>query len=383
MNHEETVRKVLSSRNAAGALKSRESNTVEFKESFNKNSTAKYAKTMAAYSNNRGGYIIFGVKDNPRMIIGLKNDNFENMSQEQFSETINSLFAPAMDWDCGTLVIEVPVTDGTGTKQFLKIGWIYTAEAEYKPIIAQKPNDGEKINSGDVYYRYRARSEKIKFAEMSRLIEERTTKEREGLLRLFEVIRDNKTANLGIVNYSNGKISTPYGVDVAFDRKLVTQVLRKAKFIKEGSFSETDGIPVIKVTGNIDLAEEVPVPEGNPDETHPYIQRQLAEKLNISTQDLYALIWYYKMKEAKKYHLEITVSRSSVTHKFSEFAFQFLKEKLAELEQKPEEFETIRMAYRNRNKKEVSRLKRRHFYQNINGNCYLLSQSLSLQFRLE
>lgn len=160
-----------------------------------------------------------------------------------------------------------------------------------------------------------------------------------------------------IVNYSNGKISTPYGVDVAFDRKLVTQVLRKAKFIKEGSFNETEGIPVIKVTGNIDLAEEVPVPEGNPDETHPYIQRQLAEKLNISTQDLYALIWYYKMKEAKKYHLGITVSRSSVTHKFSEFAFQFLKEKLAELEQKPEEFETIRMAYRNRSKKEVSKLK--------------------------
>ena len=37
MNHEEAVRKVLSSRTAAGTLKSRESNTVEFKESFNKN----------------------------------------------------------------------------------------------------------------------------------------------------------------------------------------------------------------------------------------------------------------------------------------------------------------------------------------------------------
>ena len=351
MNHEETVRKVLSSRNTAGSLKSRESNTVEFKESFNKNSTAKYAKTMAAYSNNRGGYIIFGVKDNPRAIVGLKNENFENMNQEQFSEAINSLFAPAMDWDCGIFTIEIPPTDGTGIAQTLKIGWIYTAEAEYKPIIAQKSNDGEKINSGDVYYRYRARSEKIKFAEMSRIIEDRTTKEREGLLKLFEVIRESKTANLGIVNYSNGKISTPYGVDVAFDRKLVTQVLKRAKFIKEGSFNETEGIPVIKVTGNIDLAEEVPVPEGNPDETHPYIQRQLAEKLNINKQDLYALIWYYRMKEAKKYHLEITVSRSSVTHKFSEFAYQFLKEKLTELEQKPEEFETIRMAYRNRNQK--------------------------------
>src|SRR3712207_8648047 len=59
---------------------------------------------------------------------------------------------------------------------------------------------------------------------------------------------------------------SPYGVDVAFDRKLVTQGLKKAKYIKEGSFNETDGIPVIKVTGNIDLAEEVPVPDGNPDD---------------------------------------------------------------------------------------------------------------------
>lgn len=349
MSHEGYVRKVLSSRNSNGTLKSRESNTVEFKESFNKANIAKYAKTMAAYSNNRGGYIIFGVKDNPRFIVGLRNNNFDNLNQEQFSEAINSLFAPAMEWDCGALTIEIPSDDGEIVNYI--IGWIYTSEAEYKPIIAQKANDGEKIVSGDVFYRYRARSEKIKFAEMSRIIEERTAKEREGLLKLFEVIRENKTANLGIVNYSNGKITTPYGVDVSFDRKLVTQVLKKAKFIKEGSFHETEGIPVIKVTGNIDLAEEVPVPEGNPDETHPYIQKQLAERLNISTQDLYALIWYYKMKEAMKYHLEITVSKTGKTHKFSEFALQFLKEKLKELDDKPDEFDRIRKAYKDRNKK--------------------------------
>lgn len=348
MSHEDYIRKVLSSRNANGTLKSRESNTVEFKESFNKANTAKYAKTMASYSNNRGGYIIFGVKDNPRAIIGLKNNNFENLNQEQFSEALNSLFAPAMEWDCGTLLIDVSSTNGETITY--KIGWIYTAEAEYKPIIAQKANDGEKINSGDVFYRYRARSEKIKFAEMSRIIETRIAKEREGLLKLFEVIRNSKTANLGIVNYTNGKITTPYGVDVAFERKLVTQVLRKAKFIKEGSFNETEGIPVIKVTGNIDLAEEVPVPDGNPDETHPYIQSQLAEKLDISKQDLYSLIWYYKMKEARKYHLEITFSKKSKTHKFSEFALQFLREKLKELEENPEEFDRIRKAYKEYNK---------------------------------
>jgi hypothetical protein len=171
------------------------------------------------------------------------------------------------------------------------------------------------------------------------------------LLKLFEVIRKSETANLGIVNYSNGKITTPYGVDVAFERKLVTQVLKKAKFIKEGSFNETEGIPVIKVTGNIDLAEEVPVPELDPDKGYPYIQKDLAEKLDITTQDLYALVFYYKMKEAKRYSIGVTTSRTgSPNYKFSEFALQFLREKLRELKSNSNEFDKIRTAYKNRNK---------------------------------
>jgi len=158
MSHEEYVRKTLSAVHvSSGYLKSRESNTVEFKESFNKNSTAKYAKTMAAYANNRGGFIIFGVKDNPREVSGLKNNNFENLNQEQFTDAINSLFAPAIDWECGSFVIQVenPITGVDGEIENkvtdLKIGWIYVEESEQKPIIAQKPNDGEKIVSGDVY----------------------------------------------------------------------------------------------------------------------------------------------------------------------------------------------------------------------------------------
>ena len=357
MKHEIEVRKILSAVTPSGNLRSRESNTVEIKESFNKNSTAKYAKTMAAYANNRGGYIIFGVKDNPREIVGLKNNNFENLSQEQFTDAINSLFSPAIDWECGTLTIPTEHLKTVGNERVeketieIRIGWLYAEQAESKPVIAQKSDSGEKITSGDVFYRYRARSEKIKYAEMRRIIEERTSKEREGLLKLFEIIRKSETANLGIVNYSNGKITTPYGVDVAFDRKLVSQVLKKAKFIKEGSFDETVGIPVIKVTGNIDLAEEVPVPEIDPDQGYPYIQKDLSEKLGISSQDLYALIYYYKMKEAKRYSIGVTTSRSGGQNfKFSQFALQFLEAKLTELKSNDVEFDKIRTAYKDRNK---------------------------------
>ena len=69
MNHDEKVKSIVSSFSSTGLLKSRESNTVEVKEACNKCNTAKYAKTMAAFSNNRGGYIIFGVKDNPRKVV--------------------------------------------------------------------------------------------------------------------------------------------------------------------------------------------------------------------------------------------------------------------------------------------------------------------------
>ena len=352
ISHEEYLRSILTNIDETGKLKSRESNNVEFKENFNKSNYPKYAKTMAAYSNNRGGYIVFGITDKPRTVKGLSNDNFDNMEQEKFTEVLNSFFAPEIEWECGSLSIDI--TNSRGNIEQKKIGWIYTEESSYKPVIAQKNCDGEKFANGDILYRYRARSQKIKYSELNHIIEENVRNERDRLFKLFDTIRKSETANLGIVNYTNGKFSTPYGIDVEFDRRLVAQVLKKAKFIKEGSFSETEGIPVIKVTGNIDLAEEVPVLEGNPDETYPYRQKDLANKLGISTYEVAVLVFKYKMKDSKRFHIEITTSKQNKTHKFSEFAFKFLQEKLRENPTNSEEFSKFKEAYNNRGKKGTS-----------------------------
>lgn len=340
---EASIKRIFETVSETGLIKSREGNSLEFKESFSKGGFSKYAKTMASFANHKGGFIIFGVSDKPRKIKGLQSDCFDTFEQERFTESLNSFFEPAIEWECGSLEVRVQ-------ENMKKIGWIYTYEAENKPVIAQKSCDSEKFYSGDILYRYRAVSQKIKYAEMHSIISECARLARERLLKLIETVHKSGTANLGIVNYSNGKFSTPYGVDVEIDRKLVKQVLKKAKFIKEGCFSETEGAPVIKVTGNIDLAEEVPVPDSNPDESHPYIQKKLAEMLNISAQDLYALIFYYKMKEARKYHIEITTSKHNKVHKFSSFAFEFLSQKLEELSKNEDEFNKIRQQYKNRNK---------------------------------
>lgn len=44
---------------------SRESSQLEFKESFNWLSKDKYAKSIAAFANNRGGFKFLGLRTNP------------------------------------------------------------------------------------------------------------------------------------------------------------------------------------------------------------------------------------------------------------------------------------------------------------------------------
>ena len=53
----------------------REGSTIEFKESYSHSGMAQYFKTIAAFANNSGGYIIFGVGDKPRRLLGLRNHN--------------------------------------------------------------------------------------------------------------------------------------------------------------------------------------------------------------------------------------------------------------------------------------------------------------------
>lgn len=317
MEHQQFILSLLSNVDENGRIRSRERNDLEYKESFNSNSFAKYAKTMASFANRIGGYIIFGIKDNPREIKGV-NNAFDSFNQEKFTECLNSMFAPEIIW-----------TTGIVNYDNIKIGYIYTAESFEKPVIAQKNDSGEKIVSGDVFYRYRARSEKIKYPEMKYIIDENKRKEQERIYKLIEEIKNSETTNIGIVNYSNGHFTTPIGVDVEIDKKLVVKVLRKAKFIKAGEFDEKKGQPVIKVTGDISLAEEIPVPDIDPDYKYPYFEKDIIEKIGLKRTEVRALFMQYNIKGQKKFHQETTVSRTGQKmHKYSDIALKYLADEI-------------------------------------------------------
>src|SRR5699024_10508832 len=84
------------------SVKTREGVRKEFKESFNFSSLPTYRKTMAAFANAQGGYIIFGVTDKPRVLKGLSGnhlDQFDNLDRATLTNDLNEHFSPEIHWD--------------------------------------------------------------------------------------------------------------------------------------------------------------------------------------------------------------------------------------------------------------------------------------------
>ncbi|MDZ7798670.1 MAG: ATP-binding protein [Patescibacteria group bacterium] len=211
---------------------SRESGWLEFKESFNWNSKDKYAKSMVAFANNKGGYIVFGVKDRPRNLVGLQSNNFEDVDEAKITAYLNNVFAPEIIFE--KFVIRVK------TK---KIGLLYTQQTKSKPIVCLK-NDG-KLKEADIYYRYNARSEGIKYPELKAMFDFVKEEERKSWLEHFEKISKIGPTNAAIMDTIGGEI-TGKGGTLVIDKKLIP----KLKFINQGNFQEK-GKPVLRLIGDV------------------------------------------------------------------------------------------------------------------------------------
>ena len=104
--------------------------TVEYKESFGWKSMSDYFKAMAAFSNRDGGYIIFGIKDKPHELLGLKDDalrRFEEIDNQEWSTNLREHFSPEIFWEKITFYHE--------GKTF---GMFYTYSAKERPIMQKR-----------------------------------------------------------------------------------------------------------------------------------------------------------------------------------------------------------------------------------------------------
>ncbi len=213
-------------------ITSRESGWLEFKESFDWGSKAKYAKSMAAFANNKGGYIVFGIRDKPRDMVGLQSNNFETTDEAKITAYLNNIFSP-----------EIVFEKFTVTVQSKNIGILYTQQVKIKPVVCLKNDD--ELKEADIYYRYNARSEKIKYPEIKGLFEIAKEEERKSWMAHLEKISKIGPANAAIMDTIGGEITGRSGT-LVIDKKLIP----KLKFINEGSFKE-GGKAVLRLIGDV------------------------------------------------------------------------------------------------------------------------------------
>jgi predicted HTH transcriptional regulator len=112
------------------SLYHRESRDLEFKEQFNLAGLAEYFRDFAAFSNCIGGYLIFGVTNSPRKLVGLSDSSvkqFEKIDPEKITGYLLDIFSPDIQWEQELFQIN--------GKHF---GVFYVHESKHKPIIAKK-----------------------------------------------------------------------------------------------------------------------------------------------------------------------------------------------------------------------------------------------------
>jgi hypothetical protein len=223
---------------------SRESSVLEFKESFGWNSLPKYMKTSAAFANARGGYIVFGIANRPHKMVGLSGQRlavFEQIDSEKMSRNLNDYFAPEISWEMQEYEL--------GGKIF---GLLFIHESLDKPVVCTKYHD-KGLREGDIYYRYRGRTERIKYSELKSILEGKREAERKLWMRHVQNIARIGVREAGIFNLKTGEVKGTNG-SFLIDESLLSQL----SFIKEGEFSEVKGKPTLKLLGNLRPIDDVP-----------------------------------------------------------------------------------------------------------------------------
>lgn len=228
--------------NRQGRLLKRESYTLEFKQAFdwsNRASRAKYVKSIAAFANNKGGLLVFGISDSPRTILGLESI-FIDLDDSELSQFISQYLSPTPYYERREIEL-----NGN------RVGALYVYPSLNKPLVCIKDYDNI-LSEGTIYFRYNSRNSKIKSGDLITLIRKAKEEETTKWMELFAKVSSAGIENVGIFNTTSGEIKTSAGNRFIIDDRL----LKNLKLLDKYSIQE-EGAEAVRIIGNIDEAGTV------------------------------------------------------------------------------------------------------------------------------
>jgi hypothetical protein len=220
--------------NKQNTLLRRESSVLEFKESFSLGSLPKYLKTIAGFANNKGGYIVFGVREKPHILLGLRDDRFSDADTEKITQFFHENLSQEVEGE----KFEHTIKNKT-------IGILYVSESKKKPVITIKQS-GDIYKAGEIFYRYGGRTDRIKPAELEQIINNRIKEEKESWQKLLINIAGSSPQDIAVLDLNKKEISENGNIVYVED-----DLIDKLRFVKEGQFVDSGGDPTLVLKGEI------------------------------------------------------------------------------------------------------------------------------------
>ncbi len=281
-------------------------------------------------ANNRGGQIVFGIGDSPRLPIGLVGDAFDKLDPTRLNGIILEYFSSDISYSIETLEWK--------DKEF---GVISVTEARTRPIICRKAYKNI-FRGGAIYFRYRGETKEIMHSELSALLDAERDKERKLWMDHIQKIGEVGPSHIHLLDTASGELG------VGSSTVLVdSSVVDKIKFIREGHFTENNAAPALKLMGDVVGvldADKVIYAESS----YPYTATHIQAECGINNYELQAISWKYKIKGNVKYHTVISTGRSSKINKYSQTLIDLIR---AEIRKDTDMVKKVKASYSKSRKK--------------------------------
>ncbi len=225
----EYIEALFEKRKSVWHVRAGETDRVECK--LNYSVSGKVIRAIAGLANNRGGHILFGVKDGANTADGMTDDKFETLDPSMLNSHLVSFLDPVPRVARVSIVI--------GGK---KIGVLYVEKHERAPVIALK-SMGTDLREGAVYFRYVGETRQIKPGELRAIIEEREARAVAEFSRRMTRVASGAGATIDL---DTGEVFGRTGSFV-IDKELLPSI----QFVREGDFTQTKGAPTLRLVGDV------------------------------------------------------------------------------------------------------------------------------------
>lgn len=202
---------------------------VEYKANFSAANKFDYARILVSFANASGGYLVFGVDNQSRTIVGLHDDRLQRFDAKDLTQVLNSHFSPSIRWSPAVITLA----------DDKKILIFYVFQSEQRPVIATCSGDDE-FSEGDILYRYPGQTSIIRYQELVGLIDELVRKKYQQFM--------DRVQQLTVVDPERAHV-------------LTDEQLRSMVVVDKGHFVETGGAPALQLISDatVTKVEHIPV----------------------------------------------------------------------------------------------------------------------------